>query len=191
MTTVLQMSTNCRLLRGTIYVLQTGQFVCSVQSCSSLALTSTPSSRRAKPCLVVKSCCGGDRQHTRPALRSPRTRSERRKFNKTPVSRGGKCCLEGRRRRRHPGVDRSGSEFIDAIAADVEQIEYINPFRRGTRPRHGDTREAEHDGESNAAGRGKRATERNFTGARGGSRLCRIHRRQSIDPRYFDRSAKS
>ena len=82
-------------------------------------------------------CSGGGRscQHTSLALRSPTRRLSdvnliKRRFlaavnaafsaDEDGGTRPAGCRQDG---------GRSGSEFIDATAADVEQIEYINPFR--------------------------------------------------------------
>ena len=88
---------------------------------------------------------------------------------------------------------RSGSEFIDAAAADVEQIEYINPFRlvEATRERwRGDDNGRET--KKATPGTGKRATERNFT--IGAWRMPSLsHTSTPIDRslRNFDRSPQS
>lgn len=87
----------------------------------------------------------------------------------------------------------SGSEFIDATMADVEQIEYINPFRRAEGGREHTGRAERRTKKSDVNGNRRRneiLAERSVAPRRGigyPRGLCRRGRR-SIDLRELDQS---
>lgn len=160
----------------------------AVPSCSRPTLTP------AESCRVVKSSRRAVRDastvavHYRVSARSVRTR---RKFNKMPVSRGGKCCLQRRPVRGRPGPAGCRQDGRPLGAGRNLSMPRRPTWNKLSILIHlGWWRRRESGGAATTTG-GRRRKQRRAPGnarrneispsARGGCRLCRIHRRQSID----------